>query len=63
MNQFLKEVNNRPLAELILCYNGGCLCLSQKLDLHGYVSIREPKEHQKYIQSKTLCHTTKTILQ
>ena len=45
MNQFLKKVNNSPLAELILSYNEGCICLSQKLDLYGYVSIREPTEN------------------
>ncbi|ADI62954.1 hypothetical protein Aazo_0397 ['Nostoc azollae' 0708] len=41
----------------------GCLCFSQKLELQGYIEISKPKEHQKYIKSKTLYHTTETILQ
>ncbi len=42
---------------------GGYICFSQKLELHGYVLITDRKEHQKYIKSKTLYHTTETILQ
>jgi hypothetical protein len=34
---FTRTDLNRPLGELILCYNGGCLCFSQNLELQGYV--------------------------
>ena len=42
---------------------GVIFVLAKSLELHGYVWISDHKKHQKYIKSKTLYHTTETILQ